>query len=339
MEDSMLRIIDDRVIRLFEQLYSAMLKDASFFVADAQILAALFTFLYMGILGYGMLSGDKKLEIMPILRPFAIGLVIIFWIPFLSVINAPLSGIENKARNKFILQNTEIQIIAEKRYALMDSVAHAMADVKVELDEGGEEVEDSWYSGITDIGSGFFKDAKSLYFRIQNQIRFMLKDTIEFICLSIFQIAVYGVLFIKTIFLFILAVLGPFSFAFSILPGYRDAYISWISRYISVYLYGTITYLVIWMSLNFVKFSMNFEIEFFTQLLNPQNGTREAALMLYMTSSTGADVTMYLVALIVGAMCILAVPVIATWIIPTSGAGQAIGKMAGAAKMGARAGF
>lgn len=329
-------IIDEQVLWVFDELYDALLVDATFFVADAQILAALFTFLYMGIIGFGMLAGDKRLEIMPLLRPFALGLVIIFWIPFLTVINAPLAGIEDKAAAKFKLTNHEIQIIAEDRFDLQDSLVKSMADVRAVLDDGAEESSDSYFPSISDIGESLFIEAKSLYFRVQNQIRFMLKSTIEFICLAIFQIAIYGVLFIKTIFLFILAVLGPFAFAFSILPGYRDAYISWISRYIAVYLYGTISYLVIWMSLHFVKFAMTADIAFMRQLMDDSDGKADLKLMAYMTSTTGADMTIYVVSLIVGALCILAVPVIATWIIPTSGAGQAIGRMADGAKTAAR---
>lgn len=336
----MLDIIDDEILELFDGLFTMMLNDSTFFVADAQILACLFTFLYMGIIGYGMMSGDKRLEIMPILRPFAIGLVIIFWVPFINVISAPLIGLEDKARGRFQSQNTEIQILAEQRYQLIDSVANAMVDVQVELEEGGEEVDDSYFSGVLDIGSTIFNQAKSWQLKIQNRMKQLLREMIEFVCLAIFQVAVYGVLFIKVIFLFILAVLGPFAFAFSILPGYRDAYISWISRYISVFLYGTIAYLVIWMSLRFVKLALDIEIEALRELLNPSNGAdRDMVIMAYMTGSGGWDIAIYIVSLLVGAFCILCVPVIATWIIPTSGAGQAIGKMADAAKMAARGGI
>ena len=47
-------------------------------------------------------------------------------------------------------------------------------------------------------------------------------------------------LFLQIIFTGILVILGPLAFAFSVLPAFRDAYIQWIARFVSVSLYSCI---------------------------------------------------------------------------------------------------
>src|ERR1700749_5359086 len=49
------------------------------FISDAQALAAIFMIIFFAIKSYEMMSGDKKMEIMPLLRPFGLAMVIIWW--------------------------------------------------------------------------------------------------------------------------------------------------------------------------------------------------------------------------------------------------------------------
>ncbi len=47
------------------------------FIGDAQALAAIFMIIFFAIRSYEMMVGDKKMEIMPLLRPFGLAMVIL----------------------------------------------------------------------------------------------------------------------------------------------------------------------------------------------------------------------------------------------------------------------
>lgn len=77
-------LIDKFLFELFDGLRDKTTVLFGEFIADAQALAAIFMLLYFGVESFKMMSGDKKLEIIPLLRPFALGLVLMFWIPFIG---------------------------------------------------------------------------------------------------------------------------------------------------------------------------------------------------------------------------------------------------------------
>src|SRR5205807_303554 len=59
------------------------------FISDAQALAAIFMIIFFAIKSYEMISGDKQLEIMPLLRPFGLTMVILWWGGFVKMVAFP----------------------------------------------------------------------------------------------------------------------------------------------------------------------------------------------------------------------------------------------------------
>ena len=73
--------------------------------------------------------------------------------------------------------------------------------------------------------------------------------------------------------------------------------------------------------MTFVKYSLNYEIQVYEKLM-----ADEDAFILYATASNSVQIT-FIVALLTGAAAMLTVPTVSTWIVNTSGVGQAVGKM------------
>src|ERR1700744_3869790 len=65
------------------------------FIVDAQALAAIFMIIFFAIKSYEMMVGDKKMEIMPLLRPFGLAMIIIWWGAFVKVIAFPTDVVES----------------------------------------------------------------------------------------------------------------------------------------------------------------------------------------------------------------------------------------------------
>jgi len=74
-------------------------------------------------------------------------------------------------------------------------------------------------------------------------------------------------------------------------------------------------------ALSFIKYGADYE----TQLYETINNSEEAFITF--TLSRGASPTILLVAYIAGGIALLTTPVVATWIVQSSGAGQALGKV------------
>src|ERR1700712_3965635 len=59
------------------------------FITDAKALAAIFMIIFFAIKSYEMMAGDKKLEVMPLMRPFGLAMIILWWGSFVKVVAFP----------------------------------------------------------------------------------------------------------------------------------------------------------------------------------------------------------------------------------------------------------
>ena len=323
-------IIDQGILRLFDGLYLTIKDSLGTFIYDAQALAAIFMIIYFAIKAYTMMTGDSKLEIMPLLRPFGIAFVIIFWGSFISVIETPADYLDDKARGLYLNRIEEVNQLNKERYVLIDSVAQRIIEKSREIEEAANDEGESSsifeYLGI-DIDS-VLGQVRGLYLIVLSKFRFLMKEIIEFCVLTIFQALTYFVFFIKIIFAGILIIIGPFSFAFSILPGFKDAYISWISRFIGVLLYSTVGYIVLTVALGVIEYGITIETLQLRAILAVGN---EDLFISYITGSSNIE-TLYIVALLVGGIGMLSVPIVSSWILSSASTANLFNKAVGGAK-------
>jgi len=317
-----MELIDDYVYELFDLLEGYLRGDAAFFLYDAQAIAAIASLCYLAVKGYMYMSGDEKWEIMPLLRPFALGLCIIFWMEFVTVLEYPFEIFEARTEGLYDNTNDEIDLLLLEKNKLTTEMAREISEIAEDVESVSAEDNDSIFGDFSIDLSGIVDEAKSLYLIIMAKFRLLMEQIIQFIVLGFFQGCNYLVHFLQVFFKHILIVLGPIAFALSIFGGFKDSYITWIGRFISVALYSTIARIVLVISLTFVKYALEFEIQVLERLMSDEN-----AFILYVTGS-GNIQTAFVVSLFVGAIALLTVPVVSTWIVNTSGVGQAVGKMA-----------
>ncbi len=72
-------IYDRGVMTFFEEMRDYGFAHANPFIRDAQTLACIFMLIFFSLKCYEMMAGDKKLEIMPLLRPFALVILLMWW--------------------------------------------------------------------------------------------------------------------------------------------------------------------------------------------------------------------------------------------------------------------
>ncbi len=310
------------------------------FITDAQALAAIFMLIFFAIKSYEMMAGDKKMEIMPLLRPFGLVMVIIWWGTFTRVLAYPTDIVAAKTENLFDSGQIEVNNLRLQRAKLMVDVADQLTTIQAET-EIAEKEADTWYGQAWDAVTSTVKEGFAsvwnpiveLKNRMQVGLQLLATYILETLAVWILRICVYIIFIIQIIYSTILIILGPFSVAVSILPAFRDSFGTWTARFISVNLYSGIAYLVMHIASLFQQYAMEAEITRYQQLLESTGDTMEK--MGWFAGNGLLSFGIVIVTFLIGGLTMLTVPSISTWIVSTSGITSAASTMGrGASNMG-----
>lgn len=326
-------LYEQGVMHFLQGMKNTMWTHFDVFIADAQALAAIFMLISFGMRSYEMMAGDKKLEIMPLLRPFALVMVIIWWSAFTKVISYPTDIVAAKTESLFDNGQMQINALRIKRADLMIKIADQLTTIQAETEVAQKEA-DSWYakaweSVTSTVKEGFtnvWNTVTQLKNRMQVNLQLLLTYTLETLALWVLRICVYIIFMIQIIYSTILIILGPFSVSTSILPAFRDSFASWIARFVSVNLYSGIAYLVMHISGLFQQYALEAEITRYEQLLSNAENTLEK--MGWFASNGILSFGIVIISFLIGGLTMLTVPSISTWIVSTSGITSAVSTVA-----------
>jgi hypothetical protein len=311
------------------------------FIADAQALSCIFMLIFFAIRSYEMMAGDKKLEVMPLLRPFGLVMVILWWSPFTRMIAYPTDLVEFRTETLFDGSQTEVNQLRVARAQLMVTLADQLLTVQAQTETAKTEA-DTWYqnawqsvqSSVKDGFSAVWNPIVELRNRLEVSMQLLLTSLLETLALWLLRICVYLIFMIQIIFSTVLIILGPFSVALSILPAFRDSLSTWVARFISVNLYSGIAYLVMYVASMFQQYAMMAEISRYQQLTSSDGASLEK--LGWFASNGILSFGSVIITFIIGALTMLTVPSISTWIVSTSGISSASSTMARGASQLAR---
>lgn len=302
------------------------------FIADAQALSAIFMLIFFAIKSYELIAGDKKLEVMPLLRPFGLVMVILWWSAFTRVVAYPTDLVANKTEQMFDESQTEVNNLRIERAQLMVQVADQLLTVQAQTETAKQEAdtwyENAWESVKSSVKEGFsevWNPIVELRNRMQVGLQLLATSILETLALWVLRICVYIIFIIQIIFSTILIILGPFSVAVSILPAFRDSFSTWVARFVSVNLYSGIAYLVLYVASLFQHYAMEAEITRYRELVGTSGETMEK--LGWFAGNGLLSFGMVIVTFLIGGLTMLTVPSISTWIISTSGISSAASSM------------
>lgn len=321
-------VYEEGMMHFLKQMKNTIWTHYDAFIADAQALCAVFMLVFFAIKTYEMMAGDKQLEIMPLLRPFGLALVILWWPTFTRVIAYPTDIVANKTEAMFDGSQTEVNNLRLQRAKLMVDLADQLLTVQAETETAKTEA-DTWYgkaweSVKSSVKEGFaevWNPIVEMRNRLQVNLQLLATSLLETLAVWLLRICVYVIFIIQIIFSTILIILGPFSVAASILPAFRDSFSTWIARFVSVNLYSGIAYLVMYVASLFQHYAMEAEITRYQALV----GTTGADLEKLTVFASNGILSFGIVigTFVIGALTMLTVPSISTWIISTSGISSA----------------
>ncbi|MDE3744039.1 hypothetical protein [Maribacter polysaccharolyticus] len=326
--DELLKLLDGAIFNDINTLYNTMKAMAGNFLVHARSLVALLMVMYFSVKGYGIMVGDTDVDILPLARPFALLLVILFWGPFVNLLEVPLKAIEKTGEDistRTINQTNELFQQRELAYIRLINRINQDADV-LETDMENSEDNDWWDMVIGGLEELEMRMA-SLRVMIQAKLKYLMFSVLEWIVLALFKACMYFIFYLKALIGGFLVALGPFAFAVSIVPGFKDAYLKWISRFVSVLLYGLLGHLAINTAMLFVNNALIREANIIETVINGPN----AAFVSYVTMPNYSESSL-IVAMIVGAFGMLSIPIVSNWIISMGSSAALGGKAMNSAK-------
>lgn len=338
-------VYESGVMTFLTGLKDSIWSNFDIFITDAKALAAIFMIIFFAIKSYEMMAGDKKLEVMPLLRPFGLALVILWWGGFTRMVAFPTDLVSNETQQMFASEQDNVNQLRFQRADLMKQVADSLYTFQAQTEVAAKE-SDTWYGKAWDAVTSTVKEGiatvvaplMELKARLQISIQLLLTQLLELVGIWILRFAVYVIFLIQIIYSSILVILGPFAVAVSILPAFRDSFSTWVARFVSVNLYSGIAYLIMYLCALMQKYALTSEISKYQELLRPD----ASGLMTKFAVFAGNGVLSFgtvIIVFFIGAVCMFTVPSISTWIISTSGissASSAFGRNASMVVMAAR---
>ena len=291
--------------QILRSLYDEMMPLCSDMTDIAKGLAGLGALFYVALRVWQSLSRAEPIDVFPLLRPFAIGLAIMFFPTIvLGTLNSVMSPIVQGTHsmletqtfdmNEYRAQKDKLEYEAMKRNP---ETAYLVSNEEFDkqLDELG------WSPGDVVTMAGMYVE-RGMY-SMKKSIRDFFRELLELL----FQAAALVIDVLRTFFLIVLSILGPLCFAISVWDGFQSTLTQWFCRYIQIYL---------WLPVSDLFSTILAKI----QVLMLQNDILE--LQNNPNYSLDNSNSVYVIFMLIGIIGYFTVPTVAGWIVQAGGAGN-----------------
>ena len=291
--------------QILRSLYDEMMPLCEDMAGVAKGIAGLGALFYVAYRVWQSLARAEPIDVFPMLRPFAIGLCIMF---FPTVVLATLSGVlspivqgtakmletETLDMNEYREQKDKLEYEAMKRNP---ETAYLVSNE--EFDKQLEEL--GWSPDDLVTMAGMYIE-RSMY-QMKKGVRDFFRELLELL----FQAAALVIDTLRTFFLVVLSILGPIAFAISVWDGFQSTLTQWICRYVQVYL---------WLPVSDMFSTILAKIQ--VLMLQSDIERMQADPNFSLDSSDGV----YIVFMIIGIIGYFTIPTVSGWIIQAGGMGN-----------------
>ena len=291
--------------QILRSLYDEMMPLCGDMAGVAKGIAGLGALFYVAYRVWQSLARAEPIDVFPMLRPFAIGLCIMF---FPTVVLGTLRGVlspivqgtakmleaETLDMNEYREQKDKLEYEAMKRNP---ETAYLVSNE--EFDKQLEEL--GWSPDDLVTMAGMYIE-RSMY-QMKKGVRDFFRELLELL----FQAAALVIDTLRTFFLVVLSILGPIAFAISVWDGFQSTLTQWICRYVQVYL---------WLPVSDMFSTILAKIQ--VLMLQSDIERMQADPNFSLDSSDGV----YIVFMIIGIIGYFTIPTVSGWIIQAGGMGN-----------------
>ena len=291
----------DNLHQILRALYDEMMPLCSNMTGVAKGIAGLGALFYVAAKVWQSLARAEPIDVYPLLRPFALGLCIMFFPTFvLGTINTVLSPVVRGCNDLLQTQTFDMNEYRQQKdkleyEALMRNPETAYLASDEEFDRQLEEL--GWSPSDMITMTGMYMDRAA--YDIKKSVRDWFRELLELM----FQAAALIIDTLRTFFLIVLAILGPLAFAISVYDGFQSTLTQWITRYISIYL---------WLPVADLFSSVLARI----QTLMLQRDIEELSDPNFIPDGSNS---VYIIFMIIGIVGYFTIPTVAGWIVSAGG--------------------
>ena len=291
----------DNLHQILRSLYEQMMPLCGDMAGVAKGIAGLGALFYVAYRVWQSLARAEPIDVFPMLRPFAIGLCIMFFpTVVLGTINSILSPVVQGTAKMLEAETLDMNRYREQKdkleyEAMVRNPETAYLVSNEEFDKQLEEL--GWSPSDMVTMAGMYID-RGMY-NMKKSIRDFFREILELL----FQAAALVIDTVRTFFLVVLAILGPIAFALSVWDGFQNTLTQWICRYIQVYLWLPVSDLFSSVLARIQTLMLQKDIE---QLSDPD----------FIPDGSS---TVYIIFMIIGIVGYFTIPTVASWIVSAGG--------------------
>jgi conjugative transposon TraJ protein len=295
----------DNLHQALRVLYTEMIPLCSDMTGIAKAIAGLGALFYVSYRVWQSLARAEPIDVYPLLRPFAIGLCILFFPTLiLGTMNAVLSPIVRGTNAMLETQVLDMeQLKRDKDQIEREMMLRNPDEAFLVSDEAFDKAIDELGWGPKDLVTMGGMYAQRSWYQMKKSIQQAFMNFLELI----FNAAALIIDCLRTFFLIVLSILGPIAFAFSIYDGFQSTLTTWLTRYISIYL---------WLPVADIFSTILAKLQ---ALMLQKDIAEMAADPNYIPQGTNG---IYITFMLIGIVGYFTIPSVAGWIVQAGGMGS-----------------
>lgn len=214
---------------VLDRLFEEMIPLAGRLIGVAQAIAGFAALWYIAVRVWKHIARAEPIDFYPLLRPFALGIAIMFFLPLVNIMNGILQP--TVVATKALAGDSQKSIflhIEQEENALKEPPPIGIAP----SGEGNGEYEQP--DGTSD-GSGFSADLRSAFSFLN--VKSIFKAIITGLVNLLYEAVALCIMTIRTFYLIILVILGPIVLGLSVFDGFQHTLPNWFARYINIYMW------------------------------------------------------------------------------------------------------
>lgn len=286
------------------ELHDDMIGMCGGLIGVSMAIGGIAALLYITYRVWQSIARAEPIDVFPLLRPFAIGLCILLFHPLvLRGIDGIMRPLVNGTHAIFASQTFQMNRFQEDKDRLeRENLARGEMAYIVDDEEYDRQLAElGWDPEDLNTMESMYED------RVGFGIKSWLVSGVRWVLELLFKAASLVIDTVRTFFLIVLAILGPVVFALSIFDGFQNSLVTWLGKYISVYLWLPIADLFGAVLCRLQILSLQKDMELM------------ASDPLYMFDSSNIIYLLFMIIGIVGYFC---VPSVANWVVQTNGLGS-----------------
>ena len=296
----------DNLHQILQSLYTDMMPLCSQMTGVAKGLAGLGALFYVAYRVWQSLARAEPIDVFPLLRPFALGICIMFFPTIvLGTLNSILSPVVTGTHRILETQTFDMNEYRQQKDKLEIEAMRRNPETAYLVDK------EAFDNKLDELGALDAIEACGMYvdramYNMKKSVQNFFRELLELM----FNAAALVVDTLRTVFLIVLSILGPISFAISCWDGFQDSLSQWFVRDISIYLWLPVSDLFSSVLARIQTLMLQRDIE---QLSDPN----------FIPDSSNA---VYITFLIIGIIGYFTIPTVANWIVQAGGGAGNYGK-------------